>query len=206
MHRRKHIPIAILVALGVVLSLLISLIWSASQIPTPPAPEVAIATYAPPPREPGPASRSYVRPVPNLEKVVKKIPQTKPMPKAKATPTSTPKPEPTKTQAAPPPVKQTPTTANETLACIRHHESRGNYGVVSEVRAGVTYQGAYQLSSRYTAVWATRYGHAEWANKPAHTWPASVQDDVALKLGRQSNPDWRMWSDFTSYHCPGFVT
>jgi hypothetical protein len=180
----------VLTGLLIVVAYALLLVWSWDDSPHQAPVQSASAPHATDRSTEYQTSRSYVRPSP--------APTVKTTPKPKNTPKEN-VPAPKKTQKP-----QAPTTANVTLACIRHHESRGNYGVVSEVRNGVTYQGAYQLSSKYTYAWATRYGHSNWAGKPAHTWPASVQDDVALKLGRETSPDWVMWSSFTSYSCPGF--
>lgn len=90
-------------------------------------------------------------------------------------------------------------SGNATLKCIRHHESRGNYGAVNSTGK---FQGAYQLHSGYAPTWAKRAGLGQWAGTPVHKWPAAVQDAVALKLGRDTG--WHAWSDHTSYSCPGF--
>lgn len=186
-------PKTFLVIVGVALACLTIPSYVDENAQTPPAPVQTESIHTAIAR-PGDyqSSRSYQRPKPPVVEEKKKA--------EKKLVTVAPKPKPVVVQPKP----QKPTSSNVTLACIRKHESSGNYGVVSENRGGVRYYGAYQFSGTYMDDWAKRYGHSDWANKPANLWPASVQDDVALKLGKSTNPDWAMWSKFTSYSCPGF--
>ena len=126
-----------------------------------------------------------------------------PVPGPTVTKTAKPEPRPTKTiyveREAETSRNYERVPVNATMACIREHESGGSY----TARNGI-YRGAYQLSMTYSDTWAQRAGYSEWSSKPADQWPPAVQDAVALDLGKSSN--WRAWSDWTSYSCPGFVS
>jgi len=88
-----------------------------------------------------------------------------------------------------------PTSISRALACIRFHESSGNYQAVNPEGYG----GAYQLSPDYSATWAHRYGADRWAGTPAQRWPRKVQDRVARGLYRASNG--AAWFNFGGYSC-----
>lgn len=90
-----------------------------------------------------------------------------------------------------------PTDVTGVMACIRAHESGGNYQAVNTSSGAA---GAYQLMPEYADDWAVRYGYPEWADDPVTAWPPAVQDAVALGLYRAT--DGRAWSDFTTYDCP----
>jgi len=91
-----------------------------------------------------------------------------------------------------------PPSPNVTLACIREHESHGDYTIVNS--GG--YAGAYQMSPEYSDDWARAAGYPQWANQPANYWPVAVQDAVALHTGTINH--WHTWSDWGGYYCPGF--
>lgn len=88
-----------------------------------------------------------------------------------------------------------------TLACIRKHESGNSYTRVSKTGK---FRGAYMMHRGYAPEWARRAGYGDWAGTAVDRWPPSVQDAVALHLGKGSN--WRAWSDHVSYSCPRFIS
>jgi hypothetical protein len=98
--------------------------------------------------------------------------------------------------ATPAPAQYSSGSVSTILACIREHESGGNYQAVN----AYGYAGAYQLSPTYKDAWAARYGFSQYVGVPVVQWPPAVQDAVAADLGRDSN--WHMWSDFAPYTCP----
>lgn len=81
----------------------------------------------------------------------------------------------------------------QTLACIRWHESRGDYQAFN----GIEHYGAYQLSATYSDDWARKYGYGEWAAVTADRWPPSVQDAVAVALYADWPGAWSTLGDCT---------
>lgn len=127
--------------------------------------------------------------------------QTRPTP----TPTKSSKPKPTPTKSTSPSARSTnkPPTSTvghaATLACIRKHESGGNYKAINSTGK---FRGAYQFHQGYAPAWAERYGYPEWAGKPSNLWPPAVQDSIAYQMGK--NNRYAPWREHTSYDCPGF--
>lgn len=115
----------------------------------------------------------------------------------------TPPPAPTHVEAAkiiPPPVRPTTTTTLVQVqpvpsaspggiwACIRQHESGGNYSI----NTGNGYYGAYQfLPSTWNAA-VRGAGYPQYANGRADLAPPYVQDAAALWL--QAHSGWGQWS------------
>jgi hypothetical protein len=89
--------------------------------------------------------------------------------------------------------------SSATLACIRKHESGGNYRAVS---ASGKFRGAYQMHRTYAPTWAKRAGQGSWSDVPVDQWPPAVQDAVAYDMGHGNR--WAAWREHTSYSCPGF--
>lgn len=114
---------------------------------------------------------------------------------AKKTPNAStqPKPAPKPKPAA----AKSPAGDAAILACIRKHESGGNYRAVN---ASGKYRGAYQMDRGYAPVWAKRAGFGEWSGKTPDQWPPSVQDAVAYDMGHGNR--YAAWRNFTSYSCP----
>jgi hypothetical protein len=90
-----------------------------------------------------------------------------------------------------------PVSPTSILACIRKHESGGNYRAIS---ATGKFRGAYQFHSGYAPTWATRAGYAEWAGVTPDRWPPAVQDAVAYDMGHGNH--YAAWRNHTSYSCP----
>lgn len=78
-------------------------------------------------------------------------------------------------------------TVPAVLACIRWHESRGDYRAVNASSGAA---GAYQLMPQYADDWARRYGQSRWASVPVIDWPRAIQDAVALGLFRAWPQAW----------------
>lgn len=83
-------------------------------------------------------------------------------------------------------------TVPPVLACIRWHESRGDYRAVNAASGAA---GAYQLMPQYADDWARRYGQARWAAVPVTSWPRAVQDAVAVALFADWPQAWTTWGE-----------
>jgi Transglycosylase-like domain len=103
---------------------------------------------------------------------------------ARTQPVATPAPAPAPAPVAAPSAGGSDATSTNTpdWACIRQHESGGNYGVGNG--------GAYQFE---LGTWTALTG----LPSPAQDYPAAVQDAAALKLYSQRG--WEPWS--TRYVC-----
>lgn len=105
---------------------------------------------------------------------------------------------------APTPTQSPVTTASSgglpaLLVTIRAHESGGNYQAYNGSGCeGYGCGGAYQMHARYASEWAARAGFPGMSSNAA-TWPAAVQDKVALNLFYSTNPDGAHWCNWTSY-------
>jgi hypothetical protein len=85
------------------------------------------------------------------------------------------------------------------LALIRDHESGGNYSAYNASGCeGYGCGGAYQLHAAYAPTWAARAGYPGMGSNAA-TWPAAIQDAVALNLFHSTNPDGAHWCNWTEY-------
>jgi hypothetical protein len=88
----------------------------------------------------------------------------------------------------------------EGLLFIRDNESDGNYQAFnpdgcSDDHGTWSCGGAYQLSEQYASAWATAAGYPGMSSQ-AQTWPAAVQDAVALDLFTK---DPGTWCRYTTY-------
>ncbi len=84
-------------------------------------------------------------------------------------------------------------TTTADWACIRAHESGGNYGENS----GNGYSGAYQFMASTWNEAVSGAGYPQYANGEAYLAPPAVQNAAALWLYRQDG--WAPWS--TRYVC-----
>ena len=116
-------------------------------------------------------------------------PAAKPKPNASTQPKPAPKPKPA--------AAKSPAGDAAILACIRKHESGGNYRAVNP---SGKYRGAYQMDRNYAPTWAKRAGFGEWSGTTPDRWPPSVQDAVAYDMGHGNR--YAAWRNFTSYSCP----
>jgi hypothetical protein len=126
------------------------------------------------------ASRSYARPEPLVE-----VPVIASAPPPRPGPRGTTYPQPTAARQAVRP--SAPAATGGAWACIRQHESGGNYQRNS--RNG--YYGAVQwLPSTWNAA-VRLIGHPEYANGRADLAPPAVQDEAAVAW--QARHGWGPW-------------
>lgn len=99
--------------------------------------------------------------------------------------TTTAIPPDTTTTTAPPPTTTVATQPSETeqfFACIRHRESRGDYGAVNPTG---TFMGAYQFYQAGWDTFAARIGRHDLVGVPPNTVSPEDQDAVAAAAYRE---------------------